>query len=579
MGSFSMICSVSGLGISVGTPVRCMLLTKSPYEDDDPRKIWIVRAPPLRAVYDDYGSIDNVHDDDKFIAELWLRGLREDVVEKGLGDNSCHDVPVAIDMSFDDMLGAIREQRLQVSQDARNFWRKPRSGPGSDETRVPSLMRRVEELLESKFPGHVSRHAEKDKYVVDEPVPHMGRVRFGQYQHGKECTSALEAARTVIEGCGAALTGVIAAGSGRYPDSADLLVFPLPAATDKHVVGPQWDMADDNKPLRIGLAMIREDVWQALIAYPCCAYLSLDCIKCGQSRSYHKANQDCPTASIKGSPYKVRPKDTKYARGSVFPPAVRHVIEPREGTSEYVWYGLDAYKEGTRSTWATVLERFSCRSAGLPATVKDPDAELDTLFEDIREAREKEDARIAALSPEEQEAIQTSQKAQREVWEAEDRRKKEYPFFGDFRIRDVPDFRLPGAWVFRDSTPGVIGVSEHFSMLIADKVAVPVTLLDAVAELSAVRHVLGGVGVVLKPAVSSGPQYPEWGESKRFAHTVLQIAEAASKGREYDIPVPYTLDEAFKIVAKKAKQQKELARSKPISRSKRKTPRAKARRS
>jgi hypothetical protein len=272
----------------------------------------------------------------------------------------------------------------------------------------------------------------------------------------------------------------------------------------------------------------------------------------------------------------------------VFPADVPHVVERREWSSEYVWYGIEAYKEGTRSTWATVLERFSCRRTELQAAVREPDAELDTFFEDIREAREKENARIASLSPEEQEAIQTAQKVQQATWEAEEIRKKEHPFFGDFRIHYVTDTRMPGAWVFCDSVPGVIGVSEHFSMLIADQIEVPVTLLDAVAELSAVRHVCGGVGVVLQPAVSSGPQYPEWGESKRFTCTILKIAEAASKGREYDIPVPFTLEEAFKIVARRAKRPKENivankvkpqkggARSTPIPHSKRKTSRAKA---
>lgn len=88
MGSFAMICSVSGLGIDWGTPVRCLLLTESPYSDDDPRRAWIVRTPPIRAKYNDYGLIHEVHPEDERIADLWIRGLREDAVEKGLGDNS-----------------------------------------------------------------------------------------------------------------------------------------------------------------------------------------------------------------------------------------------------------------------------------------------------------------------------------------------------------------------------------------------------------------------------------------------------------------------------------------------------------
>lgn len=102
-----MQCSASGLGITGGTKVRCLLVTRSPYDDSDPRRSWIIRTPPIRAENNDYGSICNVHPDDARIADLWLRGLREDAVEKGLGDNSCHDVPVSRDMSFDQLLVAI----------------------------------------------------------------------------------------------------------------------------------------------------------------------------------------------------------------------------------------------------------------------------------------------------------------------------------------------------------------------------------------------------------------------------------------------------------------------------------------
>jgi hypothetical protein len=595
MDSFSMICSISGLGISAGTPVRCLLLTASPYGDDDPRKTWIVRTPPLRAVYNDYGSIEDVHKEDAFIAKLWLRGLREDVVEKGLGDNSCHDVPVAIDMSFNDMMAAIQARRLQVSQDAKHFWRSPRRGPGSDKAYIPPLMRRVEQLLESQFPGSVSRHAEHDKYVVDEPVPHMVRVRFGAYQHGEECLAALEIARRVVEGYALGpsaegvlvgpsteggtveadegrklgprglpmltkLTGVITAGSGRYADSADLLVFPLPASTDEHIVGPQWDMApgqpaDGNKVLRVGLAMIREDVWQALIAYPHGDYLAHDCVVCGQSPCYHKEDRSCPTTSINGTPYKKHAKGAKYTHGPVFPAGVPHRVEQREW-SEYVWYGLEAYKEGTRATWKAALEEFSDRKGA------NKDARVDVkLDKACRGNAAKEEARITALPPEERAAIEVKRKAEQNEWETKELRKKEHPFFGDFKIlyHANQDFRMPGAWVFHDSIPGVIGVSEHFSMLIADKVEAPAALLDAVAELSAVRHVLGGLGVVLRPSVSSGPQYPEWGESMRFARSVLRIAEAAGKAHECEASEPATLDEAFEAVTKRVKPQQAKA--------------------
>jgi hypothetical protein len=102
MGDFSMTCSISGLGISGGTPVRCLLLTASPYG----REAWIVRTPPLRAIYNDHGSIKQVHEDDRFIGSLWLRGFREDLIEKGLGDNTVHDASVSRDMSLEELVTA-----------------------------------------------------------------------------------------------------------------------------------------------------------------------------------------------------------------------------------------------------------------------------------------------------------------------------------------------------------------------------------------------------------------------------------------------------------------------------------------
>ena len=88
MGSFSMTCSISGLGIDAGTPVRALLLTENPYGEG-----WDLRTPPIRARYNDCGSIERVHPRDLPVAKLWLRGLREDLVELGAGDNQCHDVP------------------------------------------------------------------------------------------------------------------------------------------------------------------------------------------------------------------------------------------------------------------------------------------------------------------------------------------------------------------------------------------------------------------------------------------------------------------------------------------------------
>lgn len=544
MGDFSMTCSLSGLGISGGTPVRCLLLTASPYAEG-----WLVRTPPLRATYDSYGSIENVHEDDKFIADLWLRGLREDLIERGLGDNSVHDVPTARDMSFAQLLSAIRARRVVVRQDTRHFWRRPyvRSIPDGEVAcgvhLVPTL-RTIEDVLArdaelvAGYPEPVSREACTDKFVVDEPVPHLVRVRFGRHQHGPGHLDALSAAHAAVKRAG--FVGVIAAGSGRYADDADLLVFPAPNPKD-HVMGPQWDMARDqpadaDKCLPIAMAMIREDVWQALSRYPHEESVSLDCSHCGQQAWYHGKNRECPNTSINNKPFRQPPAGSTYAHGPVFPEGVDHVVVPRD-YGETVWYDLAAFRAGTHSTWTAILDHFGGRRKPGAADLL-PSCLSEAFWENFRAAAAKEVERVAKLPPEEQAKLEAARRARCEAREAEERDRRENPHFGDFWIGDtiVTDSRLPGAWLFRDSTPGIIGVPAHLSMCLADKREVPTAVLDAIAELSAVNRSMLGVGVTWKPASSTGPQYPEWHQHLRFARTLVTTAEANLRRESDNVP-------------------------------------------
>lgn len=531
MGSTSMQCSASGLGITGGTPVRCLLVTRSPYGDSEPRRSWIVRTPPIRAVNNDYGSICDIHPDDKRIAELWLRGLREDAVEKGLGDNSYHDVPVSRDMSFDELLVAIQERRLEVIQDVRNFWSRPRRAADDDGTDwTPPLMKRVTELLEAAQPGCVSRGAADDKYVVDEPVPGMARVRFGQYSFAKWQEPFERASTCLME---AGLACVVTAGTGRY---ANLLVFPKPRVEGQdYVHGPQWDMArgasaDDDKTLDIGLVMIREDVWQAMLAFPHNEYVS-----------------------------------DRYPKTLEYP----HKLEKIE-YGAHAWHGLDAFKFSVRKAWAGIRADL----------LKEPREDKDFSPEDnqrlnemIEESRKAEAARLEAMTPEERATYDTECAEGLARWQAEQQRKKDHPFFGDFRVTSMHHDQtrdLPGAWSLIDSVPGVIGIGDHFSMLLADKVEAWDGLLDAVAELAAVRGVLGGVGIVLRPSESTGPQCPEWGESMRFASMVLDVATAAGERYDYIAKAPATLDAAGTLTADEAPKAPPKAKPRKTKRAQKK---------
>jgi hypothetical protein len=478
----------------------------------------------LRAIYNSYGSIEEVHKDDKFIADLWLRGLREDLIERGLGDNSVHDVPTAKDMSFEELLDAIRAGRVLVRQDAKNLRHRPFKdddtwGLGTtlevQRSFIPSL-RTIERVLANdsflieSYPDPVSREACENKFVIDEPVPHLVRVRFGRYQHGTAHRAALNAGLAAIARAG--FVGVVTAGSGCYSDEADLLVLPAPNAKD-HVRGPQWDMTDQHKPLAIAMAMIREDVWQSLAHYPTSELVTIDCTNCDQQCWYHAKDRQCPEKSINDMPLKEYPKGSRYAHGPVFPDSVEHVVVPRD-YGETVWYDLAAYRDGARKTWSEILAHFS-----------------------------------DAPKSEEHAKLEAARTARVEAWEAEARDRRANPRFGDFLINGfvVRDSNRPGAWVFRDRVPGVISVSEHLSMCLADKLEVPLGVLDAIAELSAVSRVIEGVGVTWKPAASTGAQYPEWDQHLRFTRTLLKIVETNMKDVGHapetlaEVPVPRRL--------------------------------------
>lgn len=455
MGHYAMACSATGLPITGGTPVRCLLLTTSPYDED-----WIVRTPPLHAVYDGYGSIERVHEDDAFVADLWLRGFREDLVEKGLGDNSYHDVPTSRDWTFGEMLDALRAGRVTVHQDARHFWYRSRRSEG-----VTPWFRCVEDVVRAA--GPVSRHAARDRYVVDEPVPNVARVRFGEYQRGPEHAAALERAREAVEAAG--FVGVVAQGSGRYPDEADLVVMAAPG--DERRRGAQWDMspggaADDDKKLPVRVAMVREDAWRALAAYPRSESVSTACANCGQSSWYHGKDRECPDRSYNGVPLKKYPPGACYAHGPLFTDGVEHVVVPRDW-GEDVWYALGAFRYGVREAWASILAHF------------------DEL------GRPKSSA------------------------------------FGDYLVTDfvLPHSRdFPGAWILHRGVPVVVGISEHLSMCLADRKDVPECVLDGVAELAAVTCSMRDVGRSWAPSTSAGPQDPEWADHVRFAKTIARLA-------------------------------------------------------
>jgi len=259
MGSFSYTCALSGLPIETGDKVRYLLLTQSPYEYSigTMNDAWLARTFPIKAYYNDYGSVEDV--EEGIGKDLWMEGFKIDLVSVGLGENTCHDISTSKNMSFDDMLEAIVEHRIKVKRtvdfydhyDKREFRTKTRIG-------VPT-MQRVRKLLKHNGFNIVNRGFEEEGYIIDKLKYGKIRVRFsfaGKNWHKDEKFLKL------VQPCLKEYSTVIVAGQGS--NIADLLVYPKPGIKDWNGVN-----SFSAKPtLKVDHAMIREDVWQEIINTP-----------------------------------------------------------------------------------------------------------------------------------------------------------------------------------------------------------------------------------------------------------------------------------------------------------------------
>lgn len=575
MGSFSMTCSISGLGIDAGTPVRALLLTENPYGEG-----WDLRTPPIRARYNDCGSIERVHPRDLPVAKLWLRGLREDLVELGAGDNQCHDVPARKDMTFDALLCALREGRVFVRQDTKYFWGRPYKRPRSSEAEQRARLVPSFQVVEQLLGADPELRAELGdqvtgfglfcgKFVVDEPRPRAVRVRWEKRTTGdgnkkyvpeeetQRDVAQLNKAKRVVEQAG--FVGCVIASTDSAQGSVELVVFAPPSSALVHA-GPVWyagkKETPDGKdaPLRVALALVREDVWRALCRFPQRDYVDLDCSNCGQQPFYHEKGRKCPDKSINGKPFKKHERGSQYAHGPVFPADVPHRLV-RRSYHEDVWYGLGAYKYSARRAWAAIAEHFREKT---PAELRAAERERVEVSASAKQLLARLARRMAdKLTPEQREAQSASQKELRDEWEREQIEKKRNPVFGDFLISDliVRDGSRddPGVWLLHRSVPGVISVTHHLSMLLADRKRVSRALLDGIAELAAVTRALRQARLAWRPVTSVGSQSPEWDLHLRHLRALVGIVEReiaehnAADWRDADEPplvcAPLTFEE------------------------------------
>ncbi len=278
MGSFASTCCISGLSIEVGDAVRYLLLTENPYCDGGfvcyPYGRWVPRTWPIKAKYNDYGSIENW--EEGAVQRSFLSGLQKDMIEVGVGDNSIHDVATSVDMSFDQMLEAVWQGRIIVSSEpGRNELNqrvkehlskidKLNGVPENTRDWNPTIQNVSEVISQVNIP-------EGCRYLVDEK-DYWIRVRWDglRGEYGKD-NEYLDKAKSYIEDRFA----VVATASADINTRVELRCFPYPTPEgERKKERPNFHVSKDgswgekDKTLLVQQAMIREDVWQALLKLP-----------------------------------------------------------------------------------------------------------------------------------------------------------------------------------------------------------------------------------------------------------------------------------------------------------------------
>jgi len=276
MGCFAYTCSVSNLSIEGGTPIRYFALVKSPFHED-----WGIASPgswhpltvPLKGKYDEYGGVENIESGK--VETEFFRLLSKDVIEVGVGDNSCHDVAVRKDMSQDEWFTALWEGRVKIRHpelvEAEEIQEKIKD--------LPKLVAKAKKLLGEDSPepepeppkdawrptlqrveaAIVAEGHKLEDFHVDELSNGHVRVRMSGYSSEYEELQILKLSEYAT---------VLTASTGADAGEGELLVVPKPG----HRLHTRSWLAKDNQIRQVVQAMVREDVWQYLLKFETTEY-------------------------------------------------------------------------------------------------------------------------------------------------------------------------------------------------------------------------------------------------------------------------------------------------------------------
>lgn len=116
MGCFSYSCSISGLPIAYKDPVVYLALVPTDGRQGiGSRGIgincgWMPATLPIRGCYNDYGSVEKLKPSPK----AFFDSLQRRAIERPVGENPVHDLPITSGMTQDEWLRALWEERVQI---------------------------------------------------------------------------------------------------------------------------------------------------------------------------------------------------------------------------------------------------------------------------------------------------------------------------------------------------------------------------------------------------------------------------------------------------------------------------------
>lgn len=283
MGHFSQTCLLSHLPVTGGTPIRVCLLSSSPYAHSDRHgEAWSFRSIPFRAVYNDYGSIENVHPEDQILVDLALAQFNRDAIEIPQGDNPYHDPPVTRGMPAEGWWDALWEGRLQVRGYYRGFRVKVPKGTPSWRKVKKITDRAVEKgkLIPGTIVNRIAyglvrvtyegdRQKRYEWYKAIRPVLERRYKVTERYEHGIKYHEEMVAAADKLGEDPVVRASLdvwfeVAPKDGPYPP-----VSPAREMRDKALVsaieGTKGCTHGRREVCNIAWAFIREDAWQAIL--------------------------------------------------------------------------------------------------------------------------------------------------------------------------------------------------------------------------------------------------------------------------------------------------------------------------